>query len=86
MPNNLLEVIWSGERLVHAEIFVFIIAVFQTTTLVFHGSVDGRCGSVDVQSGPGWDVDRRHWLVVAFLPGSLLSLLFALVFGLLLVV
>ena len=36
MSDNLLKVIGSCERLVHAEIFIFIVAILESSALVFH--------------------------------------------------
>jgi len=85
LAYNLFKVIRPGKRLVHAEVLVLVITILEAPALVLHGSIDGRCGCVDVQSGPGGDVDDGRF-VIAVGPGPLFGLLLALVFGLLLIV
>jgi hypothetical protein len=81
LPNNLLKVVRSCKWLIHAEILVFIVAVLETTTLVFHGMIVG--GYVDVPSRTSRYRLRLFWLrlVVVLLPSPLLSLLLAFVLG-----
>jgi hypothetical protein len=84
VSNDLLEVVGSSERLVHAEIFVLIVAVLEAASLILHGLV--KSWHVDVAPRPSGNGFLGRRLVVVILSGSFLSLLLALVFGLLLVV
>jgi hypothetical protein len=84
MSNNLLKMVWSCKRLVHAKILVLIIAVLEATALVLHGAIVG--GYVDMALGSSGDRLLDLWFAVVVLPGSLLGLLLALVLGFLLVV
>lgn len=86
MTNDLLKMIWTCKRLVHAEVFVFVVAVLEAAALIFDWLVVGGC--VPVSLGPGGDLHRGFLCLccIIILPGSLLCLLFALVFRLLLVV
>jgi hypothetical protein len=86
LADNLLKVVWAGKWLIHAEVFILVIAVLEAAALVLHGAIDGR--RIDVSARAGGYVYRGLWrpIVVVVLPGSLLGLLFALELGLLLVV
>jgi hypothetical protein len=77
-------VIRSRERLVHAKVLVLIVAIFEATALVFHGLV--VVGNINMSFRTGGYRFLYLWFLVIVLSRSLLRLLLAFVFGLLLVV
>jgi hypothetical protein len=48
LTNDLLEMVRSGERLVHAHVIIFVVAVLETAAGVLHRPINRRCGRVHV--------------------------------------